>query len=145
MIVDDREKKAADLLGAADEVIRLRLGDIEVTLPDGRTLRFERKRLTDYVATFTQKDGDGSPRLARQVKSVDGIVVEFDADDLLALEARYEHDPRDPLGRAMKRLARMSAPEGEYAGTWVIFSLSPKMTADIMRYIERGRATRSDP
>lgn len=105
--------------------------DFEVRYPfkpgeEVTPLRVERKRLGDLVGSFD--------KIERQTSYVDAIVVEFDPDDI---EATLTRDERGMVGRSMKRLARLGA-----EGLWVIPSLGPSSTLEILRYIESGRARR---
>lgn len=133
--------------GGADDRAFLKVGtkwsyDFEIRLPfkPGETpkaLRVERKRFGDFVGSFLEEG-----KLERQTSYTDILVVEFDPEDVAATQARYAGDPRDPVGRAMKRLARMTANEGEFENLWVVPTLGPRGTLEALRYIERGQATR---
>lgn len=114
---------------------------IRVSNPDGLyvTERFIVTHNTwkDFVASWD------SGRLERQLSYVDGLIIEFDAMDLLdgpsrkdseeegGLEHRIKHYYQHQQSAA-KHLARLSA------NTWVIHSFNKQSTLDILRWIERN-------
>lgn len=103
-------------------------------------IKVERKDFRDFAHTmFTTDERTGANRLDRQVGYVDMLVVEMSPEAVESVLARYSE--KDVLS-FQKRLARMSAPSGEFAKLWVVTTLGPAHTMGVLRYVEKGRATR---